>query len=94
MLFRSFWVDFKAYFVYGKLDKIDLTEFKKTTGHLAKRKEFEEKLIRDSKQPWFVFKRYASYLGWSWFWRKVTNFLYQISQTINSLRNFVFKYLL
>ena len=81
----DFWVDFKAYFVYGKLDKIELVEYNKQKSQKYSHKEFQEKYEKQQKEPWNLFKKYASYLGWRWFWRNASNVLYQVSQSLSAV---------
>jgi hypothetical protein len=90
----DFWVEFKAYFVYGKLDKIELTEFNKEESRKISNQRHEEEYKKQQKRPWNVFKRYASYLGWSWFWRNVSNLLYRFSELLSSIRMSIMRNLL
>lgn len=85
----DYWVEFQAYFVYGKLDKIELVEFKLDKDRKINNKKWEEEYKKRVKHPWNVFKRYASYLGWRWFWKKVSNILYKFSHFISKLQIFV-----
>lgn len=89
----NFWVEFKAYFVYGKLDKIEFVEFKLDKDRKINNKKWEEEHKKRAKHPWNVFKHYASYLGWRWFWRKVSNLLYRLSNAISRLQMFVNRYI-
>lgn len=90
----SFWADFKATFTHGELEKIELVEFKKTPGRKTLDEEFYKKLELEKKKPWNVFKKYATYLGWRWFWRKVEKLIFKIENCIGKLRMFLIKYLL
>jgi hypothetical protein len=91
---NNFWVDFQAYFVYGKLDKIELLEFKIDSEGKKRNKEFFKEMERRKKEPWNLFKTYASYLGWSWFWRKLNKCLFKVSSFIDGVRTFIFRYML
>ena len=88
----SFWVEFKAYFVYGKLDKIEFVDFKLDKERKINNKKWEEEHKKRAKHPWNVFKHYASYLGWRWFWRKVSNLLYKLSKAVSQIQMFVNRY--
>jgi hypothetical protein len=90
----DFWVEFKAYFVYGKLDKIELVEFKKEESLKIHNQKIGERRKQEQKRPWNVFKKYASYLGWSWFWRNVSNLLYRFSELLSSIRMTIMRNLL
>jgi hypothetical protein len=85
----NFWIEFKAYFIYGKLDKIESVEFKLDKDRKAHNKKWEEEYKRRSKHPWNRFKHYASYLGWRWFWRKISNLLYKFSNFITKIQIFI-----
>lgn len=87
----DFWVDFKAYFVYGKLDKIELSDFKKQTSHKITNKKIEEERKRKQSTPWNVFKKYASYVGWSFFWKKMSNGCSKLSAFFGSLQLFIIR---
>lgn len=88
----SFWVEFKAYFVYGKLDKVESVEFKLDKERKINNKKWEEEYKKRAKHPWNVFKRYAAYIGWRWFWRKVSNLLYKLSKAVSQIQMFVNRY--
>lgn len=90
----DFWLEFKSYFIYGKLDRIELTEFRIDKDRKIHNKKWEEEYKKRTKHPWNIFKRYASYLGWSWTWRKMNNFLYVVSSSIEKTRVFIIKYLI
>jgi hypothetical protein len=90
----DFWVEFNAFFVYGKVDKIELAEFKLEKDRKIHNLKWEEEYKKREKHPWNVFKHYASYLGWRWFWRKVSNLLYKLSNYITKIQMFVNRYIL
>ncbi len=89
----DFWVEFQSYFVYGKLDKIELKEFKLDKDRKIQNKKWEEEHKRRAKHPWNRFKHYASYLGWSWFWRHMSKGLYKLSNLVSRAQMFVNRYL-
>lgn len=89
----DFWIDFKAYFVYGKLDKIEFLEFKTDKERRARNAKWEEEYKKEQKRPWNVFKHYASYLGWRWFWKKTSSFFYQLSRFCGSVQYFIIRHL-
>lgn len=90
----DFWIDLKAYFSYGKLDKIELVEYKKEPSRKISNKQFEEERKQAERHPWNVFKRAASYFGWRWFWRRASGLCRQASDMCSSAQMFIFKYLL
>ena len=89
----DFWLDFKAYFVYGKLDKIELVEFNKNTGKKEKDKEFLLSIEREKKNPWNIFKTYARYVGWRVFWKFVDKILFKIIGVFEKMRWFLIRYI-
>jgi hypothetical protein len=91
---QDFWLDFKAYFVYGKLDKIELLEFKKQKSHKITNQEIDNKRKQEQKQPWNVFKKYASYIGWRWFWRNASRWCYDLSRVSSGIQMFIIRHML
>lgn len=91
---HDFWIDFDAYFVYGKLDKITLVEFKKIISRNVINEFLEKQRLQKEKSFWCFFKRYASYLGWRWFWRKISNLFYKTSKLCTSIQFFIIKHIL
>lgn len=87
----DFSLEFTAYFIYGKLDKIVLLEFEKQTSRSITNNSWLEKIKQDQKKPWNIFKKYASYVGWKFFWRKVSNFCYKLSKLFSKIQMFIIK---
>ena len=90
---NDFWLEFEAFFVYGKLDKIELKEFRKETSRKITNEETRKFLEKERTHPWNVFKRYAAYIGWRWFWRKVANLFYKLSSVCSKIQMFVIRHL-
>lgn len=90
---KDFWIEFEAYFIYGQLDKIELKEFNTYESYKISNKRWEENNLKRQKHPWNLFKRYASYLGWSWFWRKLSCNLRNISNLLNAISSFISRHL-
>jgi hypothetical protein len=88
---NDYWVEFDAYFVYGKLDKIELSKFKKEASRSISNQKWQEEYKKEQKHPWNVFKRYASYVGWKWFWRKTSSIFYNLSRACTSVQYFIIK---
>jgi len=88
---NDYWVEFDAYFVYGKLDKIELVQFKKETSRSFSNKKWEEEYKKQQKHPWNLFKKYASYVGWKWFWLKMSSVFYKLSGICNSIQYFIIR---
>jgi hypothetical protein len=89
---NDFWLEFNAYFIYGKLDKIELKQFKKEKSRTISNQQFINEYKKQQKQPWNLFKKYASYIGWSWFWRKLSNTFYKLSVLSSKIQTFINKF--
>jgi hypothetical protein len=85
---EDIWVEYNAYFVYGKLDKIELVKTEKQESQKSKMKEWmaEEETIRNS-----VVYKLKTKFGWFWFWKKVSSLCYSASRFFTSLQTFAIK---
>ena len=88
------WIEFEAYFIYGKLDKILLKTFEKTESREKTLNEWEKKKQEEEKKPWHQFKKRLRPFGWNWFWRKTALFLGKTSQTLASAQTSIYKKML
>jgi hypothetical protein len=80
----DFWLEFVAYFSYGKLDKIELVKFETETGRKERLNKWTESYKETADLPWNKFKMYLrKYLGWNRFWNRVISFLHKIIWFIN-----------
>lgn len=86
---HDFWLDFKAYFIYGKLDKIELVEFKKSEKRSISFEKWKQEYQKEQKQPWNVFKKYVRYIGWNYFWKSVEGIFNNISKYCDKIRMFI-----
>jgi hypothetical protein len=89
---HDFWVDFKAYFSYGKLDKIELIEYKKT--EVEDRCGWKKKLEAQQRKPWNRIKRFLSYLGWRWVWNRVARGLSSFSSLLSRVQMWIYRNML
>jgi hypothetical protein len=55
------WVDFEAFFIYGKLDKINLIKIEKQKGRKVKLKEWAEEDKKKTNSLTFKLKKYSGY---------------------------------
>jgi len=85
---ENIWVDFDAYFVYGKLDKLELAKVEKYENRKVKMDEYWK--TYESKQNNFSYK-IRKYSGWFWFWKKVEKCCYSISKFLDSIRYFIIR---
>jgi hypothetical protein len=85
---EDIWVDFEAYFVYGKLDKIELVKTEKLEARSIRMDQWmeEDKKKRNS----FIYKL-RHYSGWFWFWKQLSSFFRKGSHLFNTLQMFAIK---
>ena len=88
------WIEFQAYFIYGKLDKIELKEFKKSKARSISTTEWIEKYEQEQKKTWSKIKSFLRKFGWMTFWRKISNFLYLISRLFSNLQSFILRHII
>ena len=85
---ESMWVDFTAYFIYGKLDKIELSKVEKYENRKTKMDEFWKKHEAEQNSIKYKIKKYS---GWLWFWKKVGIICYKISSFFASINHFIIR---
>lgn len=85
---ESVWVDFVAYFIYGKLDKIEIAKIEKYENRDVKMEEFWKKQDAIRNSVVYKIKRYS---GWFWFWKKLGIICYKISGFFASINYFIIK---
>ena len=85
---ESMWVDFTAYFIYGKLDKIELSKVEKYENRKTKMDEFWKKHEAEQNSIKYKIKKYS---GWLWIWKKVGIICYKISSFFASINHFIIR---
>jgi hypothetical protein len=82
-------VDFEAFFIYGKIDKILLKSFEK---HPVKSYDdwIEKQKLEDKK----LVNRIKKAIRWKFFWIKVANVLSRISGFFSKIQSFIFRYVI
>jgi hypothetical protein len=88
---ESVWVDFDAYFVYGKLDKLELAKVEKYENRKMKMDEYWK--AYESKQNSFCYKL-RKYSGWFWLWKKIEKCCYSMSRFFDIIRYFIIRNIL
>lgn len=91
---HDLWVNFKAYLIYGKVDKIELVEARLDKSLELYHKEYEEKARTKNKKLWPKIKHILSYFGWKWAWRRIAQLLYFLHQFLGKMQNLIYKNLL
>ena len=88
---QSVWVDFDAYFVYGKLDKLELAKVEKYENRKVKMDEYWK--TYESKQNSISY-RLRKYTGWFWLWKKIEKYCYSMSRFLDTIRYFIIRNIL
>lgn len=88
---EDFWVDFAAYFVYGKLDKIELKKFEKMESHKISLKEWQDIHNEEQKKLINRVKNLLRKIGWGKFWNFIAKTLNKTSQLIEKVRWFIIR---
>ena len=91
---EDMWVEFSASFIYGKLDKLELTETKKMKSNALCTLEFEEEQRRRAASPWGKFKTFATPYGWRRLWLALARLCNNISRVASKLQTLIFKHML
>ena len=88
------WVEFKAFFVYGKLDKIELLQYEKQKSISIYNKEWEEKRKIEAKKLWNRTKKALYCIGWRWFWNKMSRYCYKLSRLFAKIQTLIIRHLM
>ena len=89
---EDFSLEYNAYFVYGKLDKIELVKFEKNESYLINNEKIRQRIEAEKKKLWNRFRVFMKPLGWRWFWRKVEQGIYKVERGLGTLRMFLIRY--
>ena len=85
---QDIWVDFDAYFIYGKLDKLELAKVEKYENRKIKMDEYWK--TYESKQNSLTY-RLKKYSGWFWVWNKIGRGCYSISRLFSEINYFIIR---
>ena len=91
---EEFWVEFNAYFIYGKLDRIELFKCDKQKSGKVYHKEWEEKRKLEAKKLWNRTKKALYYIGWRWFWNKMSRYCYKLSSLFSKIQMLIIRNLM
>jgi hypothetical protein len=89
---EDIWVEFKAYFIYGKLDKIELFEYKKYQSRVISNEKWKEKMSLEEAKFWNRTKKVLRFVGWKWFWKKTSNLFYNLSKICSDIQYFIIRH--
>ena len=80
---KDFWVDYKAYFVYGKLDKIEISNTEVTKSLKLHNKECEAARNEHNNTTLYKLKRYT---GYSKACNVLSRYCYKVSRAFSTLQ--------
>ena len=85
---EDIWVDFTAFFSYGKLDKIILVKIEKTKSRSQDNTKWMEERTRLENSFSYRLKKQ---IGWFLFWRGVSQICSNISQLFSSINTIIIR---
>ena len=88
------WVEFTAYFIYGKLDKITADEVKKSKSSRRVNQEWMLKRQAEALKPLNRLKKQLNKIGWRKFWHFAGGALYQFEKLVAAARSKIYKHVL
>lgn len=91
---EDYWLEFDAFFIYGKLDKIELTKAEKHKSQKLHNSEWEARRLAESIKPWSMLKRRLTPLGWRWTWRKAASLCRFVSDKSSKLEHLIYRHML
>jgi hypothetical protein len=91
---QDYWLGFNAYFIYGKLDKIELTESEKHKSSRLHNMEWDRKRELEEKLLWNRAKTFLNRFGWRRFWVCVARTLSKVAESLNKLQYAIYRNLL
>lgn len=89
---EDIWVDFEAYFIYGKLDKIELSKVEKYKSRKIAQEDFFKKIKEEEKTLSAKSKKIIKKLGWNLLWKKISSFSYKASRFFAEIASFINRY--
>ena len=88
---EDLWLTYRAYFTYGKLDKIEIVEQYTTKSSELYNAEWEIARAERQKKLWYRFKALVGPYGWRWFWRKIASGLAKTAELTNKIMYFIYR---
>jgi hypothetical protein len=88
---EDYWLEFKAYFIYGKLDKISLVSAEKIVSQKLANETWDIKRKEEESKLWFKFKRLVSPYGWRLFWIKTSKLCGYVARKLNNLEHAIYR---
>jgi hypothetical protein len=91
---QDIWVEFNAYFIYGKLDKIELFKVDFLNSYEVNNQLYQEAAAAKEKLLWNRTKKILSYIGWRRFWIKIANCCYTVQNWLGKLQQAIYSKML
>jgi len=91
---QDVWVEFSAYFIYGKLDKITLFKVELHDSYEITNQKWQERREAKEKQLWSRTKKALNYVGWRWFWGKAATACYRLQNGLGKIQAAIYRNLL
>ena len=88
---EDIWVDFDAYFVYGKLDKLELAKVEKYKNRKLRMDEYWKTYENRKNSLSYKLRKYS---GWFWSWKKMEKCCYSMSRFFDNIRHFIIRNIL
>ena len=85
------WIDFEAYFIYGKLDKIELVKVEKFKSHKIKNEEWFKQMAEEKNKLSYKLKKR---FGWFCFWNNVSKICLSTSHAFQQLNVLIVRHML
>jgi hypothetical protein len=85
---NDFFIDYDAFYTYGKLDKISLVEFGKYKNNA---KDIIERMQKEQSGVKRVLRIVKKYTGWSWCCWRISRILLSVSRCLDRVRIFIYK---
>jgi len=85
------WVDFEAYFIYGKLDKMLLAKVEKFPSSRLQNDKWFKQMEAEKNSLLYKTKKY---LGWYWLWTTATKSISSVIRVLQDVNTFIYKNLL
>jgi hypothetical protein len=88
------WLEFTAYFIYGKLDKISLVRNEKIMSQRLHNEKWNIKRKEEESKLWYRFKQQVKPYGWRLFWSKVSKLCAYVARMLNKLEYAILRHML
>jgi hypothetical protein len=88
---QDIWVEFNAYFIYGKLDKIELFKAEFHESYAVSSLRWQEEREAEEKLLWNRTKKVLNRVGWRWFWYKAAKGCHNLQNLLSKLQTLIYR---